>query len=142
MNRQDPVIVHVEDNLPHADLVRRQLTRAHPGLQVIHLADGGEALDFFAGKSGKEIDRVRLVLLDLRLPKADGLDVLRAIRGSASTRQLPVVVLTTSNSPADIHSAYCCGANSYLIKPLEFSVFQDMIGTLCSYWFDWNREPA
>ena len=130
-------VLHVEDNPAHADLVRRQLTRGRSDIDLVQFPDGEAALRYL--KSGA---RPKLVLLDLRLPKVDGLDVLRQLKDDPETSRIPVVVLSTSSAADDMRAAYRNGANGYLIKPLEFEHFREMIASLCHFWLDWNVEPA
>lgn len=141
MMGQDNVIVCIEDNLAHARLIGRHLLHCRPELHVVHLAGGEEAMQFLA-ESSLTTTVPKLILLDLRLPKIDGFEVLRQLKSSPVLNKVPVIVLSTSHSASDVRAAYRCGANSYLVKPLEFAAFQEMIDSLCHYWFDWNVEPA
>lgn len=134
-------VVHIEDNPAHADLVRRQLLRARPELNVVHLPDGDAALRYLLQRP-EGTAAPRLILLDLRLPKVDGIEVLRQVKGDPGLCRLPVVVLSTSSSEKDLRESYRQGANSYLVKPLEFDLFREMIATLCAFWLDWNTEPV
>lgn len=131
------LVLHVEDNPAHADLVRRQLTRGRSDVDLVQFLDGEAALRYL--QSGA---RPKLVLLDLRLPKIDGLDVLRQLKDASETSQIPIVILSTSSAADDMRAAYRNGANGYLIKPLEFEQFREMIASLCHFWLDWNVEPA
>lgn len=138
-------ILLVEDNNAHAELVRRSLERHHVRNRIIHLTDGEAALDYLF-RRGKYSDAKahpfpHLVLLDLRLPRIDGLSVLKEIKSSPELQKLPVVVLTTSSSERDLVGAYENRANSYLIKPIEFEEFGRMMETLGFYWMAWNRNP-
>lgn len=137
----EEIIVHVEDNQAHADLIRRQLARTRPELKVVHLSDGDAALRYLLNLPAQE-PLPRLILLDLRLPRVDGIEVLRQLKEHAELRRLPVVVLSTSNARKDLVDAYRHGANSYLVKPLEFEPFRQMIEALCHFWLGWNVEPA
>lgn len=131
------LVLHVEDNPAHADLVKRQLTRGRADVDLVQFLDGEAALRYL--QSGA---RPKLVLLDLRLPKIDGLDVLRQLKDASETSQIPIVILSTSSAADDMRAAYRNGANGYLIKPLEFEQFREMIASLCHFWLDWNVEPA
>lgn len=138
-------ILFVEDNLAHVELMRRSFAQ-HQSLGTIHhVQDGQSALDFlfrrdrFAGPSPPPHPNV--VLLDLRLPKIDGLEVLKEIRASDQFRRLPVVVLSTSDAPSDVAQAYEQQANSYLVKPIDFSQFLQLMADLSAYWLGWNYYP-
>ena len=146
MDREkNPVILLVEDNDSHAILTKRSLAEYPSKLSVVHVSDGEAALDYlfrrgdFAGD--QNIFRPHLVLLDLRLPKIDGLDVLKEMKNSEDLRSIPVVVFTSSLAEPDIIRAYTYYANSYLVKPLEFSEFKQQILTMASYWIKWNIYP-
>lgn len=131
------LVLHVEDNAAHAELVRRQLVRLRPDVDLVQFADGETAMNYL-WQGG----RPTLTLLDLRLPKIDGLEVLRKIKDDPETCQLPVVILSTSGAAPDMCSAYRNGANSYLVKPSDFLQFQEMIFSLCRFWLDFNTEPS
>lgn len=135
------ILVHIEDNPAHADLIRRQLTRTRPELKIVHLADGDAALHYLMNELPHNV-APKLILLDLRLPKVDGIEVLRQLKEHPVLRRLPVVVLSTSSARKDLVDAYRHGANSYLVKPLEFEPFREMIEALCHFWLGWNTEPA
>jgi len=137
----DEIVVHVEDNQAHADLIRRQLTRTRPEVKIVHFADGDAAL--LSLKSWPTHEAApKLILLDLRLPKIDGIEVLRQLKAHSELHRLPVVILSTSNAQQDLHDAYRHGANSYLVKPLEFESFREMIAKLCHFWLGWNTGPV
>jgi CheY-like chemotaxis protein len=134
----------VEDNEDHAELVKRSL-RTHRIMNSIHhVTDGEEALDFLFKKGKYEIDNhehPNLILLDLRLPKLDGIGVLKKIKADPELKMIPVVVLTTSSSHADVGDAYTNYVNSYLVKPVDFSKFSKMMEELGYYWMGWNENP-
>jgi two-component system response regulator len=136
----------VEDDDAHATLVMRVLEEAGVENTIYLVSDGEEALDylFHRGKyaAKKNSPRPDLVILDLRLPKLDGHDVLAAIKQSDELKVIPVVVLTTSDNEKDIIQAYRNYANSYLVKPLGFGEFSEMIRELSSYWLVQNRRPG
>ncbi len=145
MNDEPLVILHVEDNKDHADLLVRTLGR-HRLSNSLHLVDDGEAaLDylFHRGrfKSREENPRPDIILLDLRLPKVDGLEVLRIVKTTDRLLSIPVVVLTSSDAEADLAEAYDHHANSYLVKPVGFDKFAEMMDNLGFYWLDWNSYP-
>lgn len=136
------VILLVEDNVDHAELVIRNLERHKVISTLIHVEDGAEAIDYL-NRQGKYEDqmiypRPQLILLDLRLPKIDGLTVLELIKNSEEFRKIPVIVLTSSQAEADINSAYLRRANSYIVKPLDFEKFVQLMNDLGFYWLGWN----
>lgn len=139
-------ILLVEDDDDHAELVTRSLAGNRVLNQIHRVADGEAALDFVF-RRGDYADpdlspRPHVILLDLRLPRIDGLEVLRTIKESDDLRNIPVVVLTTSETEKDLTSAYDHHANSFLVKPVEFGKFAEMMQTLGFYWLAWNREPG
>lgn len=128
-------ILFVEDDDDHAELVMRSLAEHHVGNKITRAADGRAALDAIAARPPD------VVLLDLRLPLVDGLDVLRAIKGNPELRRIPVVVLTTSQAESDIARAYDLHANAYVVKPVEFPAFIDLMRDLGFFWLAWNETP-
>lgn len=143
----EPVdLLLVEDNPRDVELTLHAFERFKLANSIHVARDGAEALDFlFAG--GSHADRAsapnpRVVLLDLKLPKVDGIGVLRAIRESPRTRTLPVVVLTSSREERDIVEAYRLGVNSYIVKPLDFDQFAEATRTLGMYWLVLNQPPT
>src|SRR4029453_1570944 len=136
-------ILLVEDNIPHAELVKRSLEAHQIANRVYHVADGEAALDYLFRQGGytdpMTSPRPHVVLLDLRLPKLSGLEVLREIRASndSDLHTVPVVVLTTSAAERDVTSAYAQHANSYLIKPVDFAQFMQLMDNLGFYWLGW-----
>ena len=136
-------ILLVEDNLDHAELIMRSL-EDHPLANTVrHLCDGEAALDYLlAGDEIEERPRPHMILLDLRLPKVDGLDVLKEIRQRDELNEVPVVVLSTSNAESDIGNAYQLHANSYLVKPNDFRTFDNLIYDLGNYWLGWNHDQG
>ena len=135
------VVLHVEDNVDHADLVEECLSRHDPKSRVVRAEDGAEALEYLAKIAGRDAPRPLLILLDLRLPRVDGIDVLRAVRETKELALIPVVILTTSDSKSDVARAYENHANGYLVKPDDFSAFDTMIKDLGCYWLEWNVQP-
>jgi len=135
----------IEDEPDDRFLIERALAKARIANPVQTVADGDEAVAYLAGE-GRFADRTAyplpiLVLLDLKLPRRSGLEVLEWIRSTPHVRRLPVVVLTSSADSADVHRAYDRGANSYLVKPVEFEALHRMIETLGLYWLVLNRLP-
>lgn len=145
MTGEPLTILLVEDNLDHAELVIRNMEDFKIANSIVHLEDGEAALDYLHGR-GEYADRTRfplphLMLLDLRLPKVDGLQVLKEVKGSEKLRALPVVILTTSDGERDLAMAYEYHANSYLTKPVDFNDFSRLLGDLGFYWLAWNKRP-
>jgi len=138
-------ILLVEDNPDDVELTLRALKKNDISNKVIVAIDGAEALDFLyaKGKYAKrdEKDLPILVLLDLKLPKIDGLEVLRSIRQNEFTKLLPVVILTSSVEEQDVIDGYNLGANSYIRKPVNFNDFQQAIKVMGLYWLVWNEPP-
>ncbi|MGB0129788.1 MAG: response regulator [Rhodocyclaceae bacterium] len=139
------VILLVEDDPAHAEIVRRNLEQNHIANRLEHVEDGQAALDYLF-RQGRYADpasspRPHIVLLDLRLPKVEGLDVLRRVKADEILGDIPVVVLTTSAAEADIVAAYHFRANSYLVKPVDFSKFAGLMDTFGYYWLAWNQYP-
>jgi CheY-like chemotaxis protein len=141
-----PLVLLVEDNPDHAELVKRALEGNDPDIELRHVADGALALDYLANRGGfadpLRFPPPRLVLLDLRLPKVDGIEVLRTIKSDPRIQHIPVVMLTTSTSDGDMLRAYRNHVNSYLKKPLDFMEFHRMMESFRRYWFSWNHGPA
>ena len=142
---QELQILLVEDNPADAEMTMDALRQGRLVNQVQWVKDGAEALEFLLGRgaeSAAAARRLRLVLLDLRLPRVDGLDVLRALRADERTRRLPVVVLTSSHEEVDVVRAYDLGANSYLVKPVESEAFMAAVAELGLYWMLLNKAPG
>lgn len=135
------VILLVEDNPNDIELTRHALSRHNIANELVVAEDGVEALEYLFGKEGEERKPPAVVLLDLKLPRVDGLEVLREIRGNERTRYLPVVILTSSNEERDIIDGYSLGANSYIRKPVDFSQFSEAVRHLGLYWLVLNEIP-
>ena len=133
-------ILLIEDNPDHAVLVMRNLKNFCVANKVSHVEDGELALQFLDESVGKN-NRPHLILLDLRLPKIDGLEVLKYIKTNNKLSDIPVVVLTTSEAEKDVARAYNYHANSYIVKPVDFSKFTELMNTLGFYWICWNKHP-
>jgi len=138
-------ILLVEDNPAHAELVMRSFENQRVANKIFHVQDGEEALDYLF-RRGKYQDpakspRPNLILLDLRLPKIDGLEVLREVKSTEGLKRIPVVILTTSQAEIDASRAYDYHANSYLVKPLDFELFTRLMEELGFYWLAWNYNP-
>ena len=144
MNEQH-VILLVEDNASDEELTLRALKKGNIGNKVVVTRDGSAALDYlfargnYAGRDTREIPQV--VLLDLNLPKIGGLDVLRAIRADQRTKLLPVVILTSSREERDLAGGYESGANSYIVKPVDFMQFSEAVRQRGMYWLVLNQVP-
>jgi CheY-like chemotaxis protein len=138
MPSQRPILL-VEDNPDDEALTLRALQRNKIECPVIVAHDGVEAIDCLFGNAAHPLPA--LILLDLKLPRVDGLEVLRRIRAHPRTRMLPVVILTTSNERQDVIESYSRGANSYVRKPVDFDFFITAIGQLTHYWLTLN-EPV
>src|SRR5215211_7637948 len=142
----EPILVMlVEDNADHAELVIRTLEEHRIANKVRHFLDGQTALDYlfqrgeFANPASSA--RPHVILLDLRLPRVDGIDVLKAIKEDHRLKSIPVVVLTTSEAEKDVAKAYYNHANSYLVKPVGFEDFKKLMDDLGFYWLGWNVNP-
>ena len=138
-------ILLVEDSDTDLELALRALTQAKVANRIEVARDGAEALDFLFSQgafAGRGADNPRLVLLDLKLPMVDGLEVLRAIKENPATRSIPVVVLTSSHEQRDIVESYNLGVNSYIVKPVDFDGFMAAVADLGMYWMLLNRAPA
>ena len=141
-------ILLVEDNADDAELELRALQKR--GIDIagrVHVArDGEEALTFLFGAgpegAGAAAANLRIVFLDLKLPKVSGREVLRRLRADERTKLLPVVVFTSSREEADVHQAYLLAANSFIVKPVDFESFLDAVGTLGYYWLVLNQLPV
>ncbi len=144
--REDSVIVLlIEDNEDHAELVKRQLADHRVPNTLVHLSDGQEALDYLY-RRGPFADPARsprpeVIFLDLRLPKVDGIEILRILKETEAFMKIPVVVLTTSEAERDVGQAYLNHANSYIVKPVDFEKFRTLMSDLGFYWMGWNTNP-
>ncbi len=138
-------ILLVEDNPSDIELTRRALEKNQVRNQLIVAEDGKQALDYLFGAgnySGRDINQLpAIVLLDLKLPGIDGLEVLRRIRGQSVTHRQPVIILTSSNEDSDLQTGYDLGVNSYIRKPVDFSEFSQTISHLINYWLEYNQTP-
>lgn len=144
-NHNEVEVLLVEDNPRDAELTLRTLHKRNLANHVVHVKDGQEALDWLFGTgayAGRDPNHhPKVVLLDLKLPKVDGLEVLRAIRADARTRLLPVVVLTSSREEQDLVASYQLGVNSFIVKPVDFESFSAAVAELGHYWLLVNQEP-
>jgi two-component system, response regulator len=143
--KEQSLILLVEDNDDDVELTLRALRRNRVANRVDVVRDGAEALEYlfatgsYAGRDPR--DTPNLVLLDLKLPKVGGLEVLERLRADARTRRLPVVILTSSNVESDLARSYDLGANSYIRKPVDFTQFMEAVNQLGLYWLVLNEAP-
>lgn len=142
---EDKIILLVEDNPDDVELTLRAFKKNHIANKLIVAQNGVEALDYLFGRGMYKDRDIRdlpvLIMLDLNLPKINGLEVLTAIRQNELTRLLPVVVITSSNQNEDLVASYKLGANSYIPKPVDFNEFMEAIKVLGLYWLLWNKPP-
>ncbi len=139
------LVMLIEDNIDHAELVVRALEDHILTNKVRHFQDGRSALDYLFRRGefseATEMQRPHIILLDLRLPRLDGIEVLKTIKQDAELKSIPVVVLTTSETEKDVERAYHNHANSYLVKPVGFDDFKKLMDDLGFYWLGWNVNP-
>ena len=140
------IILLVEDNQDHSELVTRSFQDHKVANKICHVTDGDAALNYLF-RRGEYADpekspRPHVILLDLRLPKIDGLEVLKEIKMERALARIPVVILTTSEAEKDVTAAYDYHANSYLVKPVDFDKFTQLINDLGLYWLAWNQKPV
>jgi CheY-like chemotaxis protein len=145
MDGEPLIILLIEDNPDHTELIVRSLQSHRVANRIYYVSDGEAALDYLF-RRGEYANPERspvphMILLDLRLPKVDGLEVLRTIKGNENLRRIPVVIITTSKAERDVARAYDDHANSYLVKPVDFAKFTQLMDDLGFYWLGWNRQP-
>lgn len=145
-NKDDPLLILlVEDNEDHAELVRRSLAEHRVANKIIWVDNGEKALHYLLHQeeylAPAESPRPNLILLDLRLPRMDGLEVLTYIKRDPELQRIPVVILTSSAAETDIAKAYELHANSYIVKPVDFLKFTELMEDLGYYWLGWNQNP-
>jgi CheY-like chemotaxis protein len=145
MEKEPSVILLVEDNPDHAELIVRSLQGHRVANRIYHVPDGEAALAYLFRRGEfadpRKSPRPQLILLDLRLPRVDGLQVLKEIKATEELRHIPVVIITTSEAEGDVGRAYNDHANSYLVKPADFENFTQLMDDLGFYWLGWNRPP-
>ena len=140
-----PAILLIEDNSADVKLALHALRNAGVSTEIVVVRDGEEALEFVFA-TGKYADRdtdlsLKMILLDLKIPKVNGFEVLRALKSSENTKAIPVIVLTSSNQDHDLRESYRLGANSYVQKPVDFDRFQELITLIEQYWLRVNLLP-
>ena len=144
--KTDGEILLVEDNADEAMLTIRSLKKNNLANNLVHIDDGAEALDFLFAKNKYSYRKVengpKLVLLDLKLPKVDGLQILKAVKSDSRTRKIPVIVLTSSQQERDVITSYELGVNSYVVKPVNFESFSKAVVDLGMYWMLVNVPPV
>jgi CheY-like chemotaxis protein len=141
---QTMTVLLVEDNVDHAELVLRTFEEHDIPIRIHHVTDGEAALDYLLRRGRfaqpEQSPRPHLILLDLRLPRIDGLEVLQEVKSKEDLREIPTVILTTSEAERDVARAYQHHANSYLVKPVDFTKFTKLMDDLGLYWLGWNRH--
>lgn len=144
MSNNEVEILLVEDNPNDAELTLRALKKNNLANNVVHVKDGADALDFIFGKNahaGRDVDKTpKVILLDLKLPKVSGIEVLERLKADPHTRSIPVVVLTSSREDSDLNRCYDLGVNSYIVKPVEFESFATAVSELGFYWLLLNES--
>ena len=144
-NINEVEILLVEDNMNDAELIIRALRKVNLANHLVHVKDGAEALDFvfatgqFAGRERKNIPKV--ILLDIKMPKVDGIEVLRQLKASEQTKTIPIVIMTSSKEEQDMIVSYKLGVNSFVVKPVEFDAFAKAVRELGLYWVLMNQPP-
>ncbi len=145
MENSEIEILLVEDNPGDAEMTIRALKKNHLGNNLIHLKDGAVALDFIFGTGDYTTRNIsnkpKLILLDLKMPKVNGIEVLQRLKSDPATKKIPVVILTSSKEDPDINTCYDLGANSYIVKPVGFDAFIKAISDLGLYWMLHNQSP-
>ena len=145
MQNSEVELLLIEDNIHDAEMTIRALKKNHLANKLIHLKDGAIALEFLFGTGvyhGRNINKKpKVILLDLKMPKLDGLEVLKAIKANQVTKTIPVVVLTSSQEHPDIEKCYAMGVNSYIVKPVEFEKFINSVSDIGLYWLLHNQPP-
>ncbi|MBI2279171.1 MAG: response regulator [Bacteroidetes bacterium] len=138
-------ILIVEDNMSDAEMTIRALKKNNLTNKLLHLKDGAEALDFIFARenySDRKIENIpKVILLDLKMPKVNGIQVLQELKSDERTKKIPVVILTSSKEDPDIQECYCLGANSYVVKPVQFEMFVKVVSELGLYWMILNQPP-
>ena len=146
MNESDPIeLLLVEDNPQDLELALLALREVNPAARIQVARDGAEAVEFIFCEGPHAFRRItdvpKVILLDLKLPKIDGLEVLKRIKGDPRTKLIPVVVLTSSREQSDVVESYELGVNSYIVKPVNFERFSDAVRNLGLYWQNLNQPP-
>lgn len=144
-NPNEVEILLVEDNPSDAELAMIAMKKNNIANKLVHVVDGEEALDFIFARglfSDRSVENIpKVILLDLKLPKIDGLEVLKAVKSDERTKSIPVVVLTSSKQETDIVKSYALGVNSYIVKPVDFDNFVEAVREIGLYWLLLNQLP-
>ena len=145
MNQETEILL-VEDNPADAEMTIRALRKVNLANKLVHVDDGSRALDFLFAKGEFEARKgslqPKVILLDIKMPKVDGIEVLRKIKAEESTRMIPVVIMTSSKEEKDMLTSYSLGVNSYVVKPVNFESFARAVSELGLYWLMTNNIPA
>jgi len=139
MNDEHVEILLAEDNAEDAEMTLRALRRNNLANKVRWVKDGAEALEYLLGPAKRP---PKLVLLDIKMPKVDGIEVLRRLKANPATQKIPVVVMTSSNEERDVVDSYRLGVNSYIVKPVQFEAFMETVAKIGLYWVLTNRAPG
>jgi CheY-like chemotaxis protein len=143
MNNNEVEVLMVEDNPHDAEMTIRALKKVNLANNLVHLKDGAEALDFIFAKgafAGRKIEnKPKVILLDIKMPKVDGIEVLRRIKSDDATKTIPVVIMTSSKEEQDMITSYNLGVNSYVVKPVDFESFAKAVAELGLYWLLINQ---
>ncbi len=146
MNNQESEIILAEDNMDDAEMTIRALRQVNLADKLVHLEDGQEILDYLFGEgqyAGRNIsNKPKVILLDIKMPKVDGIEVLKQLKANENTKKIPVVIMTSSNEERDMIAAYSLGVNSYIVKPMDFAGFFKAVSELGLYWLITNKTPA
>jgi len=146
MENREVEILLVEDNPNDAELIKRSLKKVNLANKLVHVRDGAEALDFIFARgdySSRKVEIIpKVILLDIKMPRVDGIEVLRAIKSNEATRTIPVVIMTSSKEEQDIITSYKLGVNSFVVKPVDFESFAKAVSELGMYWVLINQPPV
>src|ERR1700728_3344583 len=144
MDNDKVEVLLVEDNLHDAEMTIRALKKVNLANMLIHVKDGAEALDFIFAKgtfAGRQMEnKPKVMLLDIKMPKVDGIEVLRQIKSNDNTKTIPVVIMTSSKEEQDVITSYNLGVNSYVVKPVDFESFAKAVSELGLYWLITNQS--
>lgn len=143
MNNHEADILLVEDSMEDAEMTIRALKKVNLANKLVHVKDGKEALDFLFGEgefSGRDTNnKPKVILLDIKMPRVDGIEVLRQLKSNEKTKAIPIVIMTSSSQEKDIIASYTLGVNSYVVKPVEFDGFAKAVSELGMYWLLTNK---
>lgn len=134
------VVLLVEDDDDHAELIERGFERANVPVRLERVRDGDAATVYLQAASETELEAIATIIIDLRLPKKSGLELLAELKQAPSTSAIPAVVFTSSRADSDLHAAYAANANSYLVKPIAPTGFNAVVESLAKYWVDYNER--